>query len=130
MLETYEQYVDIFCFQLDNSMNFLNFRLQLVSLLLQDLETKLTLSFLVLSDKPVTCVYLLLASVHFLHQVSPIFRRTVVKLAYNSRHLVSLALFSRDRSKTQVLMLSRQRISVKAVCISQAKESFITTHMY
>ena len=52
-----------------------------VSLKLRDLEKNLTLGFLVLSDKLVFIVHLLLASVHTLHQVSPILWYTVVKLA-------------------------------------------------
>ena len=52
-----------------------------VSLRLPDLEKNLSSSFLALSVKLVLVVHLLLASVHFLHQVSPILWCTVVKPA-------------------------------------------------
>ena len=68
-------------------------KLYQIALKLPDLETTLTLSFLVLSDKLVLGVYLLLASVHFLHQISPILQCPAVKLSHISRHQVSLALF-------------------------------------
>ena len=52
-----------------------------VALKRQDLEKNLTSSFLVLSEKLVFVVHVLLASEHFLHQVSPILRYTMVKPA-------------------------------------------------